>query len=147
MSHIFLNTRLKSNLSHEMLSCGETKSTIFHLRRVMEVKMEMTFPHSHLCLCPSVQVRLTWFGLGMSGQLSQASPTPSPSRSSWSLFWTRWQLSRKFFRPLLTSQQGILVSLVGLLLSSENIQIPCFMERIIGRLESLAAARTQRRQS
>lgn len=35
----------------------------------------------------------------MSGQLSHASPTPSPSRSSWSRFFTRWQLSRKFFSP------------------------------------------------
>lgn len=43
---------------------------------------------------------LTWLGFGMSGQLSQASPTPSPSRSSWSLFWTRWQLSKMFFRPV-----------------------------------------------
>lgn len=42
---------------------------------------------------------LTWLGLGISGQLSQASPTPSPSRSNWSRFTTRWQLSRKFFKP------------------------------------------------
>ena len=68
-----------------------------------------TFHHRHpsvrLSVCPSVWLWLTWFGLGMSGQLSQASPTPSPSRSSWSLFWTRWQLSKKFFRPAVTTEE------------------------------------------
>lgn len=43
--------------------------------------------------------RNTWFGFGISGQLSHASPTPSPSRSSWSRFFTRWQLSRMFLIP------------------------------------------------
>lgn len=41
----------------------------------------------------------TWFGFGISGQLSHASPTPSPSRSSWSRFFIRWQLSRMFLIP------------------------------------------------
>lgn len=63
-----------------------------------------TFNHRHPSVRPSLW--LTWFGLGMSGQLSQASPTPSPSRSSWSLFWTRWQLSKKFFRPAVTTEEG-----------------------------------------
>ena len=44
-------------------------------------------------------VLLTWFGLLTSGQLSQASPTPSPSLSSWSRLGTFWQLSRMFFIP------------------------------------------------
>lgn len=42
---------------------------------------------------------VTWLGFGISGQLSQASPTPSLSLSLWSRLGTRWQLSRIFFKP------------------------------------------------
>lgn len=45
-------------------------------------------------------VPLTWLGLLTSGQLSQASPTPSPSLSCWSRLGTFWQLSRMFFIPM-----------------------------------------------
>lgn len=61
--------------------------------------------HRHLCIGAFSQefkfpyVPLTWLGLLTSGQLSQASPTPSPSLSCWSRLGTFWQLSRMFFIP------------------------------------------------
>lgn len=42
---------------------------------------------------------VTWLGLAILGQLSQASPTPSLSLSLWSGLGTRGQLSRIFFKP------------------------------------------------
>lgn len=61
------------------------------LRRacVEEFSLPFEFPH----------ILLTWLGLLTSGQLSQASPTPSPSLSRWSRLGTFWQLSRMFLIP------------------------------------------------
>lgn len=55
---------------------------------------------------------LTWLGLLTSGQLSQASPTPSLSLSRWSRFGTLGQLSKIFLIPA-RKHQGNVVGGVG----------------------------------
>src|SRR5881296_280215 len=59
------------------------------------------------------QIRGSWFGFGIVGQLSQASPTPSPSVSDWFGLGTVGQLSQASPKPSPSVSSWLVFGVLG----------------------------------